>query len=239
MIKPVKIFREFLYPSGIKCIVCDAKLEKDTRYGVCPNCKLPYNENYCTVCGRAIPAQNIICDTCKNTVLPFESARSSFVYGDASATLVHKLKYRNARYLAPVMSEFMADTYFSTEWNVDAVTCVPIHKSRMRQRGYNQAELLAREVATRIKKDYSELLEKTVKTKNMIKLNRVQRMELIRGSFGAKLGAEICGKKILLIDDVLTTGATASECARVLTANGAESVNVLTFASVAATAWLA
>ena len=83
MIKPVRIFREFLYPSGIKCIVCDAELSKDTRYGVCPNCKLPYNENYCTVCGRAVPVQNIVCDTCKNVVSPFESARSSFIYGDS------------------------------------------------------------------------------------------------------------------------------------------------------------
>lgn len=234
MIKPVRIFREFLYPSGIKCIVCDAELSKDTRYGVCPNCKLPYNENYCTVCGRAVPVQNIVCDTCKNVVSPFESARSSFIYGDASATLVHKLKYRNARYLASVMSEFMADTYFSTEWSIDEVTCVPIHRSRFRQRGYNQSELLAREVAARIKKNFVITLEKTVKTKNMVKLNRSERMELIRGSFAAKSGAEIRGKKLLLVDDVLTTGATAGECARVLCANGAESVCVLTFASVAA-----
>lgn len=224
--------KEIFYPSGIKCIICDAELDRDTRYGICDKCELPYNTSYCSVCGSAIPEQNTICDNCQNTTMPFAAARSSFVYRDSAAKLVHKLKYRDAQYLAPIMAEFMADTFYDTDWAVDVITFVPLFKSRCKARGYNQSELLARNVAGIIKKDCVRLLDKTVKTKSMVGLNRVERRENVKDSFSVTGGvADYCGKTVMLIDDVLTTGATAGECARVLKENGIREVCVLTFAA--------
>lgn len=221
-----------LYPSGIKCIVCDEELSHDTRYGVCDSCTLPRIETFCTVCGRQVPEQNLVCDQCKETVMPFAEARSVCVYTDDAMRLVHRLKYGDARYLASFLAEYMTDVYFSTDWEADIVTFVPIHKSRRRLRGYNQAELLAKEVAARIRLPYDALLHKTVKTKNMARLSRAERISLICGTFAIDVQKSVKGKTVLLIDDVLTTGATASECTRVLLASGAACVYVLTFASV-------
>ena len=225
-------WRNALYPRGIKCIVCDDELREDTRYGLCPNCKLPYNDNYCSVCGRAVLEQNAVCDECKNAVYAFAEARSSFVYCDNAATLVHRLKFREAKFLAEPMAEFMADTYYKTPWNANAVTCVPLHKSRRRMRGYNQSELLAKAFAARVGALFVNALTKTAKTKSMVGLTRKERQENVRGSFSVRDASLVCDKTVLLIDDVFTTGSTASECARTLKSAGAKEVFVLTFASV-------
>lgn len=234
-----EILRDVLYPGGIKCIVCDAELGADNRYGLCETCRLPYNETYCSICGRQVPAQNIVCDECKDETYAFTAARASFIYCDAAATLVHKLKYRDARYLAPVMAEFMVDTFYETDWQVDAVTFVPLHIKRRRERGYNQSELLAQEVAARIGRECKPLLKKTVHTSHMVGLNKAQRKERIHGSFVLAEEANCTDKSVLLIDDVLTTGATANECARVLKEAKCGVVYVLTFASVPSGVFLA
>ncbi len=228
-----EILADIVYPRGIKCIACDAELDRDTRYCLCDRCQLAHNEQFCTVCGRAISEGNLICDQCKSEVYSFVGARSSCVYEGVAATLVRKLKYYDARYLAPVMAEFMADTYYEADWQPDLITYVPIHKSRRWVRGYNQAELLAKELSVRIEIECRPLLCKTVKTKNMARLKRAERQALIYEPFAVvpQEEAAIRGKKILLIDDVLTTGSTANECARVLRAHGSGEVYVLTFAA--------
>lgn len=225
-------WRNVLYPRGIKCIVCDEELCENTRYELCPACKLPYNDNYCSVCGRAVLAQNAVCDECKNAVYAFTAARSSFLYSDNAATLVHRLKFRDAKYLAEPMAEFMTDTYYKTQWNAHVVTFVPLHKSRRRMRGYNQSALLAKSFAERAGLPCVNALVKTLKTKNMVGLTRKERQENVRGSFSVSDASLVSGKSVLLIDDVFTTGSTASECASVLKSAGAQDVYVLTFASV-------
>lgn len=228
-----ELVRDAVYPRGIKCIVCGAELAENTRYGVCPRCTLPYNENYCTVCGRAVPEQNAVCDQCKNETHAFTEARSCFVYKDAAATLVRRFKYRDARYLAVDLSEFAADVYYKTDWDIDVITFVPIHKSRRRTRGYNQAELLAAALGEKIGKPCVPLLRKTAKTKHMVGLSRKERQALIRDTFAPSehiaFGAD---KTVLLVDDVFTTGSTVDECAEVLRKNGVRAVYVLTVASV-------
>ena len=223
--------KEMLFPSHIKCIVCDEELPSATRNAVCGNCKLPYNDTYCSVCGRSIPAQNLLCDRCKEYSPPFTAARSSFIYRDAARTLVHKLKYGSAKYLAADMAEFMADTYFQSEFAVDIVTCVPMHKSALSKRGYNQSALLAENLARLINKPYADLLNKTVKTPTLVGLKRAERQSVVKNAFALKPDADIKGKSVLIVDDVLTTGATSGECAKALLSGGASFVYVITFAS--------
>ena len=229
--KLIKFTQTAFYPEDIKCIVCGCELREKNRYGLCENCKLEHNESYCEICGKSVPPQNRICDQCKGIDYEFDFARSSMLYKDAAAKLVQRLKYHDARYLARYMSEFMADTYYEQNMEAEVVTSVPMHVKHLHQRGYNQSELLAREVGKRIGLPYEKLLIKTVKTRSMVGLGREERIKLIKGSMKLFENCDVKGKKVLLIDDVITTGSTSGECARVLKENGAQSVYVLTFSS--------
>ena len=222
-----------MYPRDIKCIVCDTELDGYAHNGLCRACTLPYNNVFCTVCGAPVLAQNAVCDRCKQTRFPFAAARSSFAYRDEAATLVHRLKFREMRFLAAVMAEFMADIYYKTDWNPDVVTFVPMHKRDKGMRGYNQSQLLAKEIGARIRKPARELLTKTVRGKHMVGLSYDERKNAVRDTFAPSAEADGAkGKTVLLIDDVLTTGATAAECTRMLLRAGVQKVYVLTFASV-------
>ena len=106
---------------------------------------------------------------------------------------------------------------------------MPVHKTRLKKRGYNQAEILARELAERTDKPCAELLQKERSTPNQARLNKSERMENLKGAFSA---ISETPKHVVLIDDVMTTGATASECAKTLKRAGASVVYLLTFASV-------
>ncbi|MDE7395958.1 MAG: double zinc ribbon domain-containing protein, partial [Clostridiales bacterium] len=178
-----KTLSDWLFPRDIKCIVCGDELRKTTRYGVCDACTLDPIVNCCSVCGKEVPPQNDLCDHCREEMPVFTEARSCFSYKDASASLVWRLKYRNARYLAPYMAEFMTDTFLQTDWKPDLITFVPLHKSREKQRGYNQSRLLAEELARHIHIPVCETLTKKVKTKNLVKLSGKERSEIIAGSF--------------------------------------------------------
>lgn len=227
----VRFLRSAFYPEDVKCILCGGELKEYSRYGLCADCKLEYNESYCEICGKSVPAQNRFCDRCKTAVYEFDLARSSMLYKDNAAKLVQMLKYNDARYLARYMSEFMADTYYANDMGSDVVTSVPMHVKHLRGRGYNQSELLARELSKRIGIPYKRLLVKNVVTESMVGLGRSERIKLIKGSMSAFPDIDVVGKKVLLADDVITTGSTAGECARVLKENGAAKVFVLTFAS--------
>lgn len=199
------------------------------RYGICEKCALPLNNNFCKRCGRHKVGLGAYCGECAGQDLRFDEARSAVNFDETARALVHRLKYGGARYLVPGIVEFMLDVLFASGWEADRLTFVPMHKKRRKQRGYNQAELLARELSRRTDLPCEELLLKTVYTVNQAKLDRKEREENLRGSFAS---AGRAPERVILVDDVMTTGSTASECASVLKKHGAKFVYLLTFASV-------
>lgn len=220
--------KQLLYPDDIKCIVCGREIIPN-RYGLCNQCKIELNENYCLRCGRHKVGVGDYCDECADMSVHFDEARSAVNYVDNAQNLVLRLKFGNSPYLAEYMSRYMLDTLLFTDWDIDCITFVPLHKTRRRKRGYNQAELLAAALAEYTDKPCSALLEKTVVTPTQARSNREERLKNLRGTFS------VIGKPprhLLLIDDVLTTGSTVDECSRVLKKAGAKVVYVLTFASV-------
>ncbi len=242
-----RVISELFYPDGIKCIVCDAELPSETRYCVCDSCKLPFNVDYCKICGRGKKSHAAYCDDCKHGKWEFSVARSSFEFAGEVKNLIYRFKYGNERYLSDYLGEFMADTYFESELSVDAITYVPLHKKRLRLRGYNQSELLARRIGELISLPTFGLLDKVSATKNLAKLNKKMRQDVISGSFGLNSGElarflttmrginddfRFEDAKILLIDDIFTTGATSNECAKMLKGVGIGEVFVLCCASV-------
>ena len=145
---------------------------------------------------------------------------AGLIYSEETAIAVHRLKYGNARYLAPFFISFLE---LPADWTFEAIIPVPLHKRRLRRRGYNQSALLAEALSERIGVPVrEELIRRTRNTKTQTSLNARRRARNLRGAFAASPEAK--GMRLLLIDDVRTTGATLSECARALREAGAAAV---------------
>lgn len=217
-----------LYPDDIKCMVCGAEIHPN-RYGLCGKCSLDINDNYCVRCGRHKVGIGDYCGECTNSVMYIDEARSSVVYDDTAKNIVRRLKFGDAGYLARPISGYLLDTVIATEWEFDCFTFVPMLKKAKRKRGYNQAELIAEALAERTTTPCVTLLEKIRETSNQARLDRAARLENVIGAFDAVTRPP---SHVVIIDDVMTTGATLNECAKTLKKAGATVVYGLTFASV-------
>ena len=228
---------EIFYPEGVTCAVCGNDLDASSRYGICPGCSVPFISLCCEKCGAALSERGRrYCDRCVggNDGHSFDVARAPFPYArDSVRKLVHKLKYGKQPYRAKIMAVSMADFLSGLGWNdTDLITFVPLHPKKLRQRTYNQSELLARNIAEISSLPIAATLEKTTYTKkSAASLGREDRLQLLRNTFAVGNDADIKGKNILLVDDVYTTGATADECAKALKAKKARTVRVLTYAT--------
>jgi ComF family protein len=164
----------------------------------------------------------------------FRRARAVAVFADGPARrLVHRLKYSDRAELARPMGAWMARAGAELLADADVVTPMPLHRLRLWSRRFNQAAALAREAARAGGKPYAPaLLQRVVATRTQVGLTRRQRAENVQGAFRAAPGAPIEGRRVVLVDDVLTSGATANAAARALLRAGAAQVDVLVFARV-------
>lgn len=224
--------RHIIYPDQIKCIVCETELGEDSVYGLCDRCELKRNSQYCETCGRYLYSLATYCNDCKSSERGFDVARAPIIMEGQAHSIIHNFKYGNSRWLAPYLTEYMADSLVREMWDVDLVLPVPLHQKRERQRGYNQSVLIAKELSKKRGIEYDwQLLVRKVDTPYLARMSRQERAEVIKGAFELMDKKAVKGKRVLLVDDVFTTGATADECARVLKKGGAAWVAVLTFAS--------
>lgn len=167
----------------------------------------------------------------------FARARASVRYDEAARGLVHRLKYGDRLDLAEAMGRMMARAGAELLADADVVVPVPLHRGRLWQRRFNQAMALARVAAREPRVPVDPfLLSRVKRTRSQVGLTRAQRRENLQGAFRVPDGAKarVQGKRVLLVDDVLTTGATANAASRALLRGGAETVDVLAFARVVA-----
>lgn len=151
----------------------------------------------------------------------------SLHYNRYAREMIKEYKFNGKNYLYKPFAEFMIDTIKDKNLGdyIDLIAYIPAHRRKDALRGYNQAELLAGYIAEKLKKPLSKNnLVKVRWTENQSNLNKVDRVVNLKDSFHIKNPEEIIGKKILLIDDIITTGATMEECSRVLMNNGAREV---------------
>lgn len=168
-----------------------------------------------------------VCGDCTGS--PLDGARSPYIFDGSARKLVHQLKYEGIHALAEPMGGLLVTSMTTQETTSDVVIPVPLYGFRRRNRGYNQSELLARVICdrTRLPLDI-RALRRTRNTAAQQQIpERAQRGLNVGGAF--RCAGEVEGRRVLLVDDVLTTGATARECARMLKAAGAISVLALTF----------
>jgi ComF family protein len=214
---------------------------------VCGDCVAsikPIEGGVCEVCGERVPdtahaVAETKCMLCRRARLPFAKAMAFGSYNGALRGMVHLLKYDAmlpavdplAALLAPVI-EKLAERCEGEALLVP----VPLYKAKQRQREFNQSELIARAALKRLPKAKLHLagaiLSRGRDTRSQTGLTRHQRRENMRGAFAVKDAGLVSGRDIILVDDVLTTGTTAAECARVLRRAGAKKVYVATVARV-------
>jgi ComF family protein len=221
-----------------ECRICDTPLTGFTRVPVCRDClnaPAPLEADYfCASCNA--PFQNDfpldangVCALCRSGLHGFDSAASFGFYDGALRSLIHLFIYSGMRPLAARLSGLM-NRALPTDDRYDFIVPVPLHWRRRWHRGFNQAELLARGVAKHRRIPLANALRRRKATADQAALTSAGRRRNIVGAFQSRKGIDIRGKRILLIDDVFTTGATASACALTLKRAGATTVSLLTLA---------
>ena len=230
------VFRKLiniLAPDNIKCIACDAELNQDNKYGLCPKClaKMPTINKSCHKCGREIYDQGKYCFDCKEGGFYFDRVYSCLNYEDFVHGIVYKLKYGKAKYLAPFIARVIADKIIEEDIKFDFIVPVPLNKNRENQRGFNQAKLIAQEVAKILNCSVVDAISRERDTPFQASLTREQRIENVKDAFVVVDKNMVKGKNILLLDDIFTTGSTINECSKILKNNKAKSVVGITYAS--------
>lgn len=230
-----------LYPRI--CVVCKDKLDNTLTPDkvLCIKCYSKIKRNlppFCCQCGRHLTAQNFaknICSDCIKKPLSFDRAFSPCIYEGVIKELLHQFKYNNKDYLGYTLSKFMinfiADNKLPVNY-LDLIIPIPLHRSRLREREFNQAQILGDYIARNFNKAISSnLLLRHCQTKSQTGLNTNERFLNVKDTFSLNPRTSLRGKNIMLVDDVLTTGATSSEAARLLKKAGANIVFVLTLAN--------
>lgn len=222
-----------IYP--LHCASCRKPLDAMDETGVCRFCISQVRPNpkpYCRSCGRSLESTEELCADCKETRFHFERAYSACLHEGAMKELIHSFKYKRNMGLGRVLSEYMAnflgDNKEITD-GIDAVTFVPLHPARQAERGFNQSQLLADTLARSIDMPFLNCLKKIRSSRPQNELTRDSRLTNLRGAFKIR-DLKIDDLGLLLIDDVMTTGATLDECSRVLLDSGAKKVKCLTLA---------
>lgn len=210
-----------------RCIVCS-----HLGTWLCAECSsdLPYIAG--TVCCRCgIPLQQgHLCARCERDPLSLERIHSVFLFQGPLRVAVHRLKYRNGRAVAGPLGRLMAEWWEEQQIPVDVIVPVPLHPRRLRERGYNQATLLAQVLGRRMERPVrAKAVERVRHTRSQMRLDAAERRSNVAGAFQC-LDDRISGRKVLLIDDVCTTGATLDACAKALQEAGATWVQALTLA---------
>lgn len=180
---------------------------------------------WCRRCGRPFEAPVARCRDCPPG--PVDAARAAFLYDGPIKRAIHGMKFSGWHALGPHLAGAMART--ASGVRADAVTWVPLSRRRLRRRGFDQAEVLARHVALRVGLPVRPLLGRARDTRAQARLSGPERRRALADAFRGR-GPEPPPRRVLLVDDVLTTGATAAACARALKDAGARRVTVLTAA---------
>ncbi len=185
---------------------------------------------FCEVC--ATPGEFARCQTCAETARRFDGVRAPYRYAGAIRQAILALKYGGIKAGAPQLADLLASYLNANPLPSEIVAPVPMHQRRLRERGYNQAELLARRVAADSKLRYErDLLFRTRQVEPQAGIgSAAQRAVNVAGSIGVSAGRDVSGASVILVDDVATTGSTLETCAAALKEAGAVSVWGLTLA---------
>jgi len=224
----------FVFP--VSCELCGELLPVRNSEGVCGTCQKAISlipAPHCLKCGRFSSEFMKDCAVCRADSFHFDRVHAAVYYDGRAKELLRALKFgRRTLLVKPllgVLERFARENNLASAW--DGVLAVPMHHVQRFERGFNQAELLARGVSKIFGRPFlpGALVSKRA-GRTQSKLGKTQRKENVKDLFRTGPGTDVSGKKLLLVDDILTTGETASQCAKVMKDAGAISVDVLVVA---------
>lgn len=198
----------------------------------CGFCGKLSKEYICNKCYLKIKKYRIK-DNCPSKNVYFQEIYSIFKYEEDIRDILIKYKFQNKSYIYKTFSQIILkdEKIYGILKKYDIIIPVPVHKKRKNERGYNQTELIAREIAKGLNiKMEKDVLIKSINTKAQSSLSKEERRDNIKGAFKAQNLQKIKDKNILVIDDIYTTGSTINECGRILKSTGAKSIGALTIA---------
>lgn len=219
------------------CAACERLLDEPARGPVCRNCwdaVVPISPPVCDACGDPLPSWRVIsvecgrCPRCRRHDTRVARGRAIGAYEGTLRTIVHALKYGGRRTLARPLAALLQRHGRDLLDGADLAVPVPLHRSKQRARGFNQAAEIARHLAL----PTAHALRRVRATATQTDLPAAKRRANVRGAFALSRRARVRGAIVILVDDVSTTGATLDACARVLLAGGAREVRALTAARV-------
>ncbi|MBQ8909096.1 MAG: ComF family protein [Clostridia bacterium] len=207
---------DIVFPEGITCIFCGRDVVEGK---ICPSCKkqnIFNNGNRCILCDAPIKDGNIVCDHCKTNKPKFNNCSCPFLYNEHTRSSILKLKSDSAKYLVKPFVKHIYSRLQQDNVEFDLIVPVPSHPKTVKKRGYNPARLLADELSRLSGKPVADVLIKTVVTKNQKLLDFQQRQTNLENSITNSNPKLVKDKNVLIIDDIITTGATINACAKLL-----------------------
>jgi len=227
----------FFYPEI--CQTCQERRATPAQGFVCEECRAQVRwiePPFCERCG--LPFAGAIttsfeCANCQDYDPEFSSARAAVIARDKVLEVIHRYKYQRAFWFEPFLAELLVRAslpgIIKQEW--DLIVPVPLHPTKQREREFNQAERLAKHLSIAASLPLNRrLVCRVLATRTQTQLTRQERLLNVRNAFAMRKGHRLHGERVILVDDVLTTGATTSACARALLAGGATDVCVWTVA---------
>jgi competence protein ComFC len=234
-IELLRSLSSLLYPPA--CAICSASVDMDEY--LCPDCHAKTTRiaaPFCATCSEPFSGAisgPFTCANCSHRRLYFQAAVAVYRSRGIVRRVVHDFKYGRQMHLRHLVARWLCAALDDERLYgrpFDVIVPVPLHPAKERERGFNQAALLAELLGKRVSAPIKPALERLRYTTTQTAFDRSERMENLHGAFRLREKADVRHLRVLLIDDVLTTGATLSECARVLKKAGAASVYAATAA---------
>ncbi len=233
----VDSFLELIYPEKNTCFICEKYDEEIGERYICCDCEKKIKKIIPPVCAKCSKPINYdksteLCRECSGDERYFETSKSLYAYEGVIKNAIYKYKYYNKPYFYKFFGNLLVD-YMNREGylNFDYILSVPLHPSKLRSRGYNQAELLAKYLSDKLSIPYIVALKRTKKTEKQSEQSKEERRKNLKNAFIVKKSSDIIlNSTVLLVDDIYTTGSTVNECSKALITYGVKKVYVLTIA---------
>lgn len=225
---------ELVFPAH--CIVCRNVIEFKTDKWLCPECKgkiRPIDGKICDICGVPINVDGI-CSNCRKKKFYFKRAYCAYEYKNEVRKAIHNIKFNGCyNFIGFFVDRSVSNAKDHGFEGADIVVPVPMRRRDLNKRGYNQSAVFAKLLSKCGMGRYADVLKKIRKTKNQHDIaDKKEREKNIKNAFAVKKAELVKGKKVLLVDDIFTTGSTANECSKALMRAGAAVVEVLCIAVV-------
>ena len=225
----LKALKDIIFPSI--CLGCEKKISQEYLCQECREKIIFLSPPRCRYCLKPLSVNSSsICKECSRKIYPYKRLISATAYKEPMLSLIHHFKYKNCDYLADFLSSLVVNHLKKMGFNPNKyklIIPVPLHKDKLKTRGYNQAGLLSKLLSNYFKIPFKDdIIDNTNIRPSQTKLPKQKRKKNVEGIFVVK--KELDGKEIILVDDIFTTGSTVNACSRALKEKGAGSITVIT-----------